>query len=196
MRILPQGQDMKLVLVILIVSLGGWLLMQYGGRGRPPESGQQAPDFSLPDASGSMHRLADYRGRWLVLYFYPKADTPGCTRESCALRDEWLEFQRRGVAVLGVSLDSAADQQAFAAKHGLPFPLLSDVTGRVAASYGSIWDFAVVRFAKRHTFLIDPEGRIAKAYLKVAPDRHGQELIQDLQTFGVEGGETRTIMSK
>lgn len=187
---------MKLVLVILLFSLGGWLLMQYGGRGRPPEAGAAAPDFSLPDTSRRMHRLADYRGRWLVLYFYPKADTPGCTREACALRDEWLEFQRRQVAVLGVSLDAAAGQKAFADKHGLPFPLLSDLTGRVAAAYGSVWDFAVVRFAKRHTFLIDPEGRIAKAYLQVTPDQHGKELIRDLETFGVEGGQTRTIMSK
>jgi peroxiredoxin Q/BCP len=186
----------KLVLVILLVTLGGWLLMQYTGRGRPPEAGKAAPDFSLPDAAGRMHRLADYRGRWLVLYFYPKADTPGCTRESCALRDEWVEFQRRGVAILGVSLDEAAAQKSFADRHGLPFPLLSDLTGRVAMAYGSVWDLAVVRFAKRHTFLIDPDGRIAKAYFKVSPERHGKELIADLETFGVEARETRTIMSK
>jgi peroxiredoxin Q/BCP len=183
---------MKLVLVVFIVSLGGWLLMHFAGRGRPPEAGMAAPDFSLPDAAGRLHRLADYRGRWLVLYFYPKADTPGCTREACVLRDEWQEFQRRGVAVLGVSMDRQTDQQAFAGKHGLPFPLLSDVSGRVAGAYGSIWDLAVLRFAKRHTFLIDPEGRVAKAYLQVSPGQHGRELVADLAIFGVEGGGSRT----
>lgn len=182
---------MKLILVILIVTLGGWLLMHFAGRGRPPEPGMAAPDFSLPDAAGRMHRLADYRGHWLVLYFYPKAETPGCTKEACALRDEWQEFRRRQVAVLGVSMDSAADLQSFAAQHALPFPLLSDLSGRIAAAYGSVWDLAVVRFPKRHTFLIDPAGRIAKSYLNVSPDPHGRELIADLARFGVEGGGSR-----
>lgn len=178
---------MKLVLAILVVTLGGWLMLQLAGRGRPPEAGMAAPYFTLPDAEGRMHRLADYRGRWLVLYFYPKADTPGCTKEACVLRDEWLEFQRRKVAVLGISMDAATVQKAFADKHGLPFPLLSDLTGRVAVAYGSVWDLALVRFPKRHTFLVDPRGQVAKAYLKVSPDRHGRELIADLDAFGLEG---------
>ncbi len=190
-RILTHGAEMKLLLIILLVSLGGWLMLHYAGRGRPPAAGEAAPDFSLPDADDRMHRLVDYRGRWLVLYFYPRADTPGCTAEACALRDDWSEFQRRDVALLGVSMDAAPAQKAFADKHGLPFPLLADVTGRVAQAYGSVWDLAVLRFPKRHTFLIDPQGRVARAYLKVMPARHARDLLDDLSALGVEGGANR-----
>ncbi|NWG86088.1 MAG: peroxiredoxin [Hydrogenophilaceae bacterium] len=177
---------MKLILVIVVFTLLGFWAMQVSGRGRPPMVGEAAPEFSLADMDGRMHRLADYRGRWLVLYFYPKADTPGCTKQACALRDDWAEFGRLGVAVLGVSVDSPDELKAFAAKYHLPFPLLSDLSGRTAQAYGSIRDFGVVRFAKRHSFLIGPDGRIAKAYLSVDPQRHARELLADLKQFQLE----------
>ena len=181
---------MKLVLVIMLITVAGWWAFHVTGRGRPPAVGEPAPDFTLPDAAGRMHRLADYRGRWLVLYFYPKADTPGCTKEACALRDDWAEFERQGVAVLGVSVDGTAAQKAFAEKFALPFPLLSDQGGNIAQAYGSIWDFGVTRFAKRHSFIIDPQGRISKVYLDVQPERHAGELLTDLGRLQVEvGGE-------
>ncbi len=179
---------MKLILVFVLITVAGWWAFSIGGRGRPPAAGEPAPDFTLPDADGRLHRLADYRGRWVVLYFYPKADTPGCTREACALRDDWAEFERRGIAVLGVSVDGAAAQKAFAEKYALPFPLLSDRGGNIAQAYGSIWDFGVTRFAKRHSFLIDPEGRIAQAYLEVRPERHARELLDDIRRLQVEEG--------
>lgn len=177
---------MKLVLVFIAFVLLGFWAVQVIGRGRPPMVGEPAPEFSLADAEGRMHRLADYRGRWLVLYFYPKADTPGCTKEACALRDDWAEFGRLGAAVLGVSVDGPAALKAFAAKYRLPFPLLSDLSGRTAQAYGSIRDFGVVRFAKRHSFLIAPDGRIAKAYLSVDAQRHARELVADIAQFQLE----------
>ncbi len=177
---------MKLILVIGIILLLGFWAVQVSGRGKPPQAGEPAPEFSLADMDGHMHRLADYRGRWLLLYFYPRADTPGCTRQACALRDYWAEFSRLGVAVLGVSLDAPASLKAFAAKYRLPFPLLSDLSGRTAQGYGSLRDFGVLRLARRNSFLIAPDGRIAKAYLGVDPERHARDVLADLGRLSLE----------
>lgn len=170
----------KRLLAILILAGIGILLVRWAGRGEPPAAGAPAPDFALPDAQGHIQRLADYRGRWLVLYFYPKDETPGCTAEACSLRDGFAEFRQRDVALLGVSLDSVASHAAFARHHRLPFPLLADADGQVARAYGSLWDFGPIRFAKRHTFLIDPQGRIARVYRDVSPASHARALLDAL----------------
>ncbi len=150
----------------------------------PPKVGEQAPDFSLPDQVGKMHALLDYRGKWLVLYFYPKDDTPGCTTEACSFRDGYLQIKTLGAQVLGVSVDDTMSHKAFADAHALPFPLLADTDGKVAASYGALNDFKLVKFAKRETFLIDPQGIVRKVYLKVNPDRHAAEVTADLKQLG------------
>lgn len=142
--------------------------------------GSKAPDFALSDQNGKTHTLQDYRDQWVALYFYPKDDTPGCTTEACEFRDDIFEFRRKDCAILGVSLDSAESHKAFAEKHGLPFPLLADTDGAAADAYGvkvSRFGFAM---AKRQTFLIDPDGNIARHYTDVDPDSHSREVLADL----------------
>lgn len=178
----------KLLLSLAVLAGVVFLFVRWAGRGEPPATGRPAPAFALADESGAVHRLADYSGRWLVLYFYPKDETPGCTTEACKLRDGFAEFRRRNVAVLGVSLDDAASHAAFRQRHGLPFPLLSDPDGRTAAAYGALWDFGIVRFAKRHTYLIDPHGRLARVFTSVTPDRHDTELIAEIDRLRLEAG--------
>lgn len=147
--------------------------------------GDPAPDFALLDQHGEMHGLEQYRGRWLVLYFYPKDDTPGCTTEACEFRDDIHILERMGVSVVGVSLDDVDSHQEFAEKYHLPFTLLSDADGEVARRYGALTSLGFIRFAKRHTFIIDPAGRIARIYRSVSPRRHSDEVIADLKALGV-----------
>jgi peroxiredoxin Q/BCP len=148
--------------------------------------GNPAPAFELKDQNGRLQAPDDYRGQWLVLYFYPKDDTPGCTTEACHFRDDIHQIQALGAKVIGVSIDNQESHQAFAEKHGLPFPLLADSKGKVAAAYGSIWSFGPFRLAKRHTFIIDPHGRVAKIYRKVDPKQHSQRIIADLKQLQQE----------
>lgn len=146
-----------------------------------PKAGSPAPDFNLPDAKGKTHSLADYAGKWLVLYFYPKDDTPGCTKEACSFRDDLFQLEKLGAKVVGVSVDDTESHAEFAKKYNLPFPLLSDKDGKVADRYGALMNLGVIRKAKRYTFLIDPQGKIAKVYLSVDTSRHSQEIIDDLK---------------
>lgn len=143
-------------------------------------TGEAAPDFELPDQNGDMHSLEDYRDEWVALYFYPKDDTPGCTTEACEFRDDIFKFRRMGAQVLGVSLDDEASHKEFAEKYGLPFPLLADPEGTTADAYGVKTRWLGVSIAKRQTFLIDPQGRIAKHYADVDPETHSAELLADL----------------
>ena len=139
--------------------------------------GSQAPGFSAPDQAGKIRNLSDYRGRWLLLYFYPKDGTPGCTEEACNLRDRSIDFSQLGADVLGVSADSVASHAKFIAKHDLPFPLLSDSGREIAKTY------EVKGFLKRSSYLINPEGVIVKAYEKVKPATHAEEVIADLKAY-------------
>jgi len=145
--------------------------------------GAPAPPFELRDQSGQAHRLADYHGRWVLLYFYPKDDTPGCTTEACNFRDDLPKLRALGVQILGVSIDDTASHARFADKFHLPFPLLADTDGAVARSYGSLTAFGPIRFAKRHTFVIDPDGRIARVYRDVKPSTHSREILEDMKTL-------------
>ncbi|UIE39338.1 thioredoxin-dependent thiol peroxidase [Leptodesmis sichuanensis] len=146
--------------------------------------GDPAPDFSLPDANGKIFKLADLKGQRVVLYFYPRDNTPGCTKEACAFRDSYAEFQDREVVVLGVSTDDAKSHEKFATKYNLPFPLLIDAGGTVAAAYDS---YGLKKFMgkeymgiTRNTFVIDPDGRIEKIYKKVKPETHVEEILANL----------------
>jgi len=133
-----------------------------------------------------MHHLRDYAGKWLVLYFYPKDDTPGCTREACSFRDDLLQLQELGATVVGVSVDNAASHAEFARKYQLPFALLADTDGRMADSYGALTRLGPIRIAKRYTFLISPAGIIARTYLSVDTSRHSRQIIDDLRNLTMD----------
>jgi len=138
-----------------------------------------APAISAPDQDGQTRRLADYKGSWVLLYFYPKDDTPGCTAEACALRDNYSGFGQAHAVVLGVSADSAASHGKFAAKFNLPFPLLVDEDRKIIKAYGA--DGLV----RRISYLIAPDGKIAKAYAQVKPAEHAAEVLRDLAALSV-----------
>jgi thioredoxin-dependent peroxiredoxin len=148
------------------------------------EEGREAPDFELTSDSGESVRLSQFRGQPVVLYFYPKDDTPGCTAQACGIRDSYDDFTERGAVVLGVSPDDESSHVKFKQKYGLPFTLLADPTHEVAEQYG-VW--AEKRFAgktywgvERSTFLIDEDGRIAKVMRRVKPDTHVEKVLAEL----------------
>jgi peroxiredoxin Q/BCP len=146
-----------------------------------------APVFSLPDQNGNIHTLADYKGKWVVVYFYPKDDTPGCTTEACGFRDLGEEFTKRGIIILGISKDSVVSHTAFAQKFSLTFPLLSDPDHKIIEAYGA-WG-KKKNYGKeymgilRTTFLINPNGEIVRTYEKVTPAGHPQEILADIDTL-------------
>lgn len=148
-----------------------------------PKEGESAPDFRLQDQNNQWHSLEDFSGEWLVMYFYPKADTPGCTTEACEFRDNIFAFEDIGAAIVGVSLDDVASQKDFAEKYHLPFPLLSDAKQEVATQYGVLTSFRDMAVAKRETFVIDPSGTIVKHYQQVDPETHTQQVLADLKTL-------------
>jgi len=164
----------------VIVGLLLWRVSAFSKR-RQLGIGEPAPDFALPDQEGKTRSLAEFRGKWLVLYFYPRDDTPGCTRQACAFRDDWSRLAALGAQIVGVSVDDIESHLDFAKEHRLPFPLLADAGGAVAARYGSLRDLGLIKFARRNTFLIDPQGRIAQDYLSANASRNSQEVIEDLQ---------------
>lgn len=142
----------------------------------------QAPDFHLTDSEGNERRLADYKNKWVVLYFYPKDDTPGCTTEACSLRDARDDIAALGAEVIGVSKDDARAHEKFKAKHSLNFTLLSDPEGVAIEVYGA-WGKKM--FGKegilRKTFIIDPSGTVRKVYGRVTPLGHGEQVIEELK---------------
>ena len=154
-----------------------------GAHGDSLAVGQPAPPFALPDQNGRIHQLADYAGKWLVVYFYPKDDTPGCTKEACHFRDDIAQLRALGVQLVGISLDSSDSHGHFAKKFNLPFPLLADNGGTIAKSYDTYWSFLFIHVARRHTFIIDPAGQIAKIYRKVDPDTHSAQVIADIKAL-------------
>jgi peroxiredoxin Q/BCP len=145
------------------------------------KQGDTAPDFTLRDQAGNEHCLADYQGHWVVLYFYPKDDTPGCKAEACAFRDGQRALQDMGVSVLGVSTDNQRSHGKFAERYRLGFTLLSDIDGQVSDTYGSLFRFWPFKFSKRHSFIIDPLGKIVRIFRKVHPKNHSDEIINELQ---------------
>lgn len=150
-------------------------------RADTPEIGKPAPNFKLPDQNGKIHTLDNFRGKWLALYFYPKDDTPGCTEQACKFRDDLHKLTALGANVVGISVDNTASHAKFARKYNLPFPLLADNKAETAAQYNSLLNLGIVKFAKRNTFLIDPNGKIAKIYLSASTSRNSIEVIEDLK---------------
>ena len=148
------------------------------------EEGQEAPDFELKSDTGELVRLSQFRGNPVVLYFYPRDDTPGCTKQACAIRDSYDDFTERGAVVLGVSPDEESSHVKFKAKHGLPFTLLADPDHEVAELYG-VWGERkymgrTYMGIERSTFLIDEEGRVAKVMRRVKPDTHVEQVLAAL----------------
>jgi peroxiredoxin Q/BCP len=150
-----------------------------------PKEGTQAPVWSMQDQEGKVHNLADYKGQWVLMYFYPKDDTPGCTKQACAIRDDFPAFKKLGLTVFGVSADSVKSHAKFVEKYELPFTLLADEDKKVVEQYG-VW--GKKKFMGREymgiartSFLINPEGVIAKVYENVKPDLHAEMVLSDLK---------------
>ena len=148
-----------------------------------PQVGQVAPDFNLMDQNSKLQTLAAYRGKWLVLYFYPKDETPACTEQACMFRDDIFKLRKLGAEVVGVSIDDATKHAEFAKKHSLPFPLLADKDGVVAARYDSVTNLLLFKLAKRNTFIIDPHGKIAKVYPGANAGRNSEQVLADLPSL-------------
>jgi peroxiredoxin Q/BCP len=178
---------MKWLILFGLIAAVAMLVSQMARAGELPKVGGAAPDFDLADQDGKSHQLKDFAGKWLVLYFYPKDDTPGCTQEACTFRDDLNKLTKLGAQVVGISVDDGASHAEFAKKYHLPFPLLADTKAEVAARYGALMDLAVFKIAKRYTFLIDPQGKVAKVYLKVETSRHSTEIIEDLKQLSTKG---------
>ncbi len=154
--------------------------------GETPAVGEPAPGFRLQDQNGEWHDLQDYRESWLVVYFYPKDQTPGCTTEACNFRDNIFAFKAIGAAVVGISLDDVESHKEFSDKYKLPFIILADEGGAVADAYGVLRDYKLIKIASRQSFLVNPEGVIVKHYEDVDPDTHTQEVLRDLETMIAE----------
>ena len=152
--------------------------------GAQPLPGTAAPAFSLPDQTGKMISLAAQRGKWVVLYFYPKDNTPGCTTEACDFRDNIFAFKELGAVILGISVDDLSSHRQFAAEHHLPFTILADSDKQVARQYGVLHKpLGLMELARRETFIIDPQGLIVKHYRDVDPDKHSRQVLADLRTL-------------
>src|ERR1700675_1202608 len=168
---------MALLLIVVVIVAIVILRSFSGGRAAAIAPGSAAPEFTLTSQEGASVSLKDYRGSWVVLYFYPKDQTPGCTREAHNFQVDQPKYAERHAVVLGVSVDSVDSHKKFCAKEGLNFKLLADSDGRVSSAYGSLTNLGVVKFASRHTFLIDPSGKVAKTYTSVDPGRHSGEVL-------------------
>jgi peroxiredoxin Q/BCP len=168
-------------LALLLAALLGFAGLAFADA---PAVGSAAPAFKLQDQAGKWHSLSDYKGKWVVIYFYPKDDTPGCTTQACGFRDNVFAFDKEGAVILGISVDSVADHKAFAEKHGLPFTLLADPTKAVTKEYGVLKTYmGVMEMARRDTYIIDAQGRVAKHYETVDPDGHSKVVLQDLKAL-------------
>lgn len=149
------------------------------------QSGQIAPDLSLPDQHNTIHTLSENKGRWVLLYFYPKDETPGCTTEACSIRDNYEKFTKEGIVIWGINTDSVESHKKFAEHHHLPFPLLADEEKKVVTLYGVYHhhQFMGLPGVMRMSFLISPTGEIVKIYEKVNPSEHVEQILSDFRSF-------------
>jgi thioredoxin-dependent peroxiredoxin len=174
---------LRIVLLLVAVLVLVMLVPRLLSRSAAPAEGSNAPDFTLRSQEGVSVSLKDYRGKWVVLYFYPKDQTPGCSREAHNFQVDQPKYAERNAVVLGVSLDSVDSHKKFCAKEGLNFKLLADTEHKVTDSYGALANLGLMKFAARHTFLIDPSGKVAKAYSSVDPVKHSGEVLAELDVL-------------
>jgi peroxiredoxin Q/BCP len=165
------------VAAALTISLGAFAAI---AETEMPQAGQQAPDFQLPSQDGSQVGLKDFHGKWVVLYFYPKDNTPGCTIEAHNFQRDLLKYEQADAVIVGVSVDSTDSHKGFCAKQGLTFKLLSDTEKKVVEEYGSEHNMMGMKIAARNTFLINPEGKIVKVWTGVDPNKHSAEVLAAL----------------
>ena len=172
-----------LITAIVVVAVAVMPLMVFAAS--VPSVGSMAPEFTLPSQEGTAVSLKDYRGKWVVLYFYPKDFTSGCTIEAHNFQRDQPRYQQKGAVVLGVSVQDADSHKQFCTKEGLNFKLLADTDHKVSSAYGSLTNLGLVKFASRHTFIINPEGKVAKVFTEVNPNKHSEEVLvalAELQT--------------
>jgi peroxiredoxin Q/BCP len=174
---------MKIVIIFLVVlvflAVAVAVLASRSGR-NAPATGTPAPDFTLNAEDGKPVSLRDFRGKWVVLYFYPKDFTSGCTKEARNFQRDLAQFEQKNAVILGVSGQDSASHQKFCAAEGLHFKLLADTNYELSTRYDSLVNLGVAKLSTRHTFLIDPSGVIRKVYLKVDPAKHSAEILSDL----------------
>ena len=169
-----------LYIAVLILVVGLLIVRAALSGEKAPATGTLAPDFSLNSQEGKPVSLHDLRGKWIVLYFYPKDFTSGCTKEAHNFQRDLRQFEQKNAIILGVSGQNEDSHQKFCAKEGLSFKLLADKKYEVSSSYGSLLNLGVAKLSARHTFLIDPAGIIRKTYLNVNPDKHSADILADL----------------
>jgi len=167
-----------LIIAMVVVAVAVTTLRLYAAS--VPSAGSLAPEFTLTSQEGTPISLKEYRGKWVVLYFYPKDFTSGCTIEAHNFQRDQPHYRQRNVVVLGVSVDSADSHKQFCTKEGLNFKLLADTDHKVSSAYGSLTNFGLVKFASRHTFIINPEGKVAKVFTEVDPNKHSEEVLAAL----------------
>jgi thioredoxin-dependent peroxiredoxin len=151
-----------------------------------PAEGNAAPDFKLQDQAGKTHSLSQYKGKWVVLYFYPKDFTGGCTTQACELRDNIFAFRKADAVILGVSVDDVASHEKFAKEHSLPFDILADPTKEVSTKYGVLTTYGTAQLASRQTFLIGPDGKIVKHWAKVDPKGHSDMVLAEIKAHSAD----------
>ena len=171
---------MKNMILSAIIALGTFTLMAAAESSKQPAAGTPAPDFSLTTGDGSQVSLKDYRGKWVVLYFYPKDFTSGCTMEARNFQRDLAKYEQAAAVVLGVSVDTAQSHKDFCTKEGLNFKLLADPDAKVSTEYGSVMDYKGTTLAARNTFIVSPKGEIVKVYTGVKPADHSEQVLKDL----------------
>lgn len=170
----------RAMFVLLIVGALSIVPMIVSGMGEQPAVGADAPQFSLTSNEGKQVSLKDYKGKWVVLYFYPKDFTSGCTLEAHNFQRDLAKYEQMNAVILGVSVDSAESHKDFCAKEGLTFKLLSDPEAKVSSDYGSVMEYEGKKLSARNTFVIDPKGKIARVFVKAKPASHSAEVLQAL----------------
>ncbi len=177
----PSQSNRKALFAVigLILVLAGYTLTR-GADSKTPAVGSAAPDFTLNSQEGTPVNLHDFKGKWVVLYFYPKDFTSGCTTEAHNFQRDLAQYQGKNAVIVGVSVQDADSHKKFCTKEGLNFKLLADVDHKVSAEYGSLTNYGVAKLSARHTFLINPDGVIVKEYMDVNPSKHSEEVLAAL----------------
>ena len=170
----------RILLSLILLCTGALAVSSARAFGNPPEIGKPAPSFSLMSHEGKQVSLKDYSGKWVVLYFYPKDFTSGCTLEARNFQRDIAKYEQAGVVILGVSVDDVNSHKSFCEKEGLHFRLLADTDNKVSEEYNSVMEYQGKKLSARNTFIIDPQGKIAKIFMGVKPMQHSEEVLAAL----------------